>query len=478
MHAFFPGGSRINRPGCFLEGKLVCFPAETPRVSTPAKFVAAATALYAVVFSALGADRYATFHAGADLGLFAQTIDTAFAGFHNTFEAGSHFAYHFSPILYLCAPLLWATHSAVVLAIIQAVATALVAPALYLIARRRTSDRNAAGLACIALIYPPLQGVTFTDFHEVAFVPAAVAWLLWALDTRRFGWAYLFLAVLLATKEDQPPAMAWLGIAAAAYFWTQRDRAGIVFGSVAVAASAACFAAYFFVVRSVAGASGAWHPEHFYQWIGYSQALPLDRQIVGRFTYLLEAFVPLALLPFRSRLLLLSLPGFVEVFASREPLTYTMGQHYAAVWVPYVLVAFVVAGAHVLERHDRKSVAWIRASAVLCAVVSVFFSPLHLGHFLRMPQSQDAATNAMIARIPHDAGVGTYDEIYAHLGFFPRAQVGLTGTPEFVVMDTRYSSAAWNGNWLPVLQRDVRMGIYAPVASDDGVILYRRRPPT
>lgn len=446
---------------------------KTARVSGPAKVVAAATGVYAVVFSVLAADRYATYHAGADLGLFAQSIDTAFHGFHNTFENGSHFAYHFSPILYLCAPLLWAARSAVVLGVLQAVATSLVAPALYLIARRRTSERNAAGLACIALIYPPLQGVTFTDFHEVAFAPAAIAWLLWALDARRFSLAYVFLAVVLSIKEDQPPAMAFLGIAAIAYFWKPRERAGVAFGIVAIAASTACFAAYFFLVRPLAGATTAWHPQHFYDWIGYSQALPLDRQIAGRLTYLLEAFVPLALLPFRSRVLILSVPGFVEVFASREPLTYTMGQHYAAVWVPYVLAAFVIAGARVLAP-GGKGIAWVRSSAVLCAIVSVFFSPLHLGHFLRMPQPQDAATNALIGRLPRDAAVGTYDEIYAHLGLFPSARVGIAGTPEYVLMDSRYVSAAWNGSWLPLLQREVRAGVYAPVVIDDGVILYRR----
>ena len=56
-----------------------------------------------------------------------------------------------------------------------------------------------------------------------------------------------------------------------------------------------------------------------------------------------------------------------------------MGQHYAAVWVPYVLVAFAVAGAQILARADRKSVAWVRTSAALCAIVTIFFSPLHLG---------------------------------------------------------------------------------------------------
>jgi uncharacterized membrane protein len=430
-----------------------------------------------VVFSLLGADRYATFHAGADLGLFAQSIDTALRGFHNTFEGGSHFAYHFSPILYLCAPFLWAAHSAVVLAVLQAVATSLIAPALYLIARRRTSDGNAAALACIALLYPPLQGVTFTDFHEVAFAPAAIAWLLWALDARRFAIAYALLAVVLSIKEDQAPAMAFLGVAAIVYFAARRERAGVVFGGIAIGGSAACFAAYFLWVRPLAGALQPWRPQHFYEWIGYEHALPLDRQIVGRLTYFLEAFVPLAFIPFRSRILVLALPGFVEVFASREPLTYTMGQHYAAAWVPYVLVAFVAAGAALLSRADRNSVAWVRSSAALCVIVSAFFSPLHLGHFLRMPQPQDAATNALIARIPRDASVGTYDEIYAHLGFFPNAQVGLLGTPEYVIADRRYASAAWNGNWLPLLQREVRAGVYASVADEDGVILYRRRPP-
>ena len=444
-------------------------------MSRSAKVVTAATVLYALVFSVLGVDRYATYHSGADLGLFAQSIDTAFHGFHNTFEGGSHFAYHFSPILYLCAPLLWAAHSAAVLAIVQAVATASIAPALYSIGRRRTSDRNAAALACVALLYPPLQGVTFTDFHEVAFAPAAVAWLLWALDVRRFALAYVLLAVVLSIKEDQPPAMAFLGIAAIAYFSVRRERAGIIFGSVAVAGAAACFAGYFFLVRPLAGAPRLWMPQHFYDWIGYAHALPLDRQIVGRLTYFLEAFVPLAFVPFRSRVLILSLPAFVEVFASREPLTYTMGQHYAAVWVPYVLVAFAAAGAGLLTRADRSSVLWVRSAAVLCVVISVAFSPLHLGHFLRLPQPQDAATSALITRIPHDASVGTYDEIYAHLGFFPNAQVGLGGTPQYVLMDSRYASAAWNANSLPVLRREVRAGVYAPVATDDGVTLYRRR---
>ena len=443
-------------------------------VLTPTRAVAAATVLYAIAFSLLGADRYATFHAGADLGLFAQSIAAAANGLTNTFEGGSHFAYHFSPILYALAPVLWVTHSAVSLVAVQALATALVAPALYAIARRRTSDRNAAGLACIALLYPPLHGVTFTDFHEVAFVPATIAWLLWAIDARRFWLAIALVAFALCVKEDQGPSLAFLGVVAAIYFARNGERAGAIFGAATALLSAAVFGAYFGIVRPLAGVGGHWAPSHFYAWKGYSDGHSLSWQIVARVSYLLEAFVPLALLPFRSPALLLALPGFAEVLASREPLTFTMGQHYAAVWVPYVLVAFALGGAALLERATNAARWWVRTSAILCVAVSVFFSPLHLTHFLRPLDDRDAATNALIDRIPIAASVGTYDEIYAHLGFYRNAQVGLKGLPDYVIEDRQYASATWNGTWLPQLRAAIARGDYAVVQERDGVVLYQR----
>ncbi|HTU83491.1 MAG TPA: DUF2079 domain-containing protein [Candidatus Acidoferrales bacterium] len=442
--------------------------------SVPSRLVLLASAAYAALFFALGADRYATFHSGADLGLFVQTIAGAFSGFSNTFEGTNHFAYHFSPILFLCAPLLQLAHSALALVAIQAVATAATAPALYLIARRRTSERNAAGLACIALLYPPLQGVTFTDFHETAFAPAAVAWLLWAIDARRFWIAGVLLIATLAVKEDQAVAMAFVGAVGVVYFARRREPAGVTFCVLAAVVSVATFVGYFSLVRPMAGNAGAWMPEHFYAWKGYGGAAPLGTQVVARVSYLLEAFVPLAFLPFRSRALLLSLPGFVEVLASREPLTYTMGQHYAAVWVPYVLVAFAIAGAGLLQRGDRRSRTWVRATPVLCVVMLAAFDPLHLGHFLRWPNADDRATDALISRIPQSASIGTYDEIYAHLGFYPRAVIGIRGLPQFVLENTKYRSARWDAILAPQLRRAIGRGEYAEVARIGDVVLYQR----
>ena len=66
----------------------------------------AACVVYAVALTLAGANRYFSYHSGADLGEFVQTIATPFSGFGDTPEGGSHFLHHFSPLLYLCSPFL------------------------------------------------------------------------------------------------------------------------------------------------------------------------------------------------------------------------------------------------------------------------------------------------------------------------------------------------------------------------------------
>jgi uncharacterized membrane protein len=170
---------------------------------TPLRRIWLLAAGYAIVLFALGIDRYVTYHAGADLGLFTQSIASVFNGFSNTVEHGNHFTYHFSPILYLCAPFLLLTHSALALTALQAIGGALAIPPVYLLARKRFSESLAFQIACVAALYPPLVGVTFTDFHENGFATAATLWLFWALDVKNFRLATVFLILALSIKEDQ-----------------------------------------------------------------------------------------------------------------------------------------------------------------------------------------------------------------------------------------------------------------------------------
>jgi hypothetical protein len=229
--------------------------------------------------------------------------------------------------------------------------------------------------------------------------------------------------------------------------------------------------AYFAVVRPLAGATTPWDPLHFYALAGAQTRGPTAPLFsFGRLTYLLEVFGPLLFVPLFSPVVLGALPGLAECLLSRESLTYTMGQHYAAVWIGYVLVAFALAAPRLA--------AWSRWGPIAaCVAVLAVASPTHWGHFLRMPTHHDAVLNRYLATIPPDVTVGTHDEIYAHLGFIPGAQIGLDPLPSRALFDETYRSTAWNERVKPEFERLLAQETYRRIAGDDGVIVAAKTRP-
>jgi uncharacterized membrane protein len=431
--------------------------------------LAASCALWTLALTLLGADRYFSYHSGADLGEFVQTIATPLGGFGDVNEGGSHFLHHFSPLLFLCSPLLLATHSPVALIALQALAGALVAPAVYLLVVPRAGARIALLAAFVALFYPPLVGVTFTDFHENGFAPAAIAWLAWAVDRRNWAAAALFVCVALAIKEDEALMLGVLGSGFAIWAARRGDRALARFALATVAAAGATLALYFLVVRPLVGGHDAWFA------LGYitdpeAQQTGLNA-VLGRLSFLLEAFVPLCFVPLFGPLGLIVVPGLVEVLSSRWSITYTMGQHYAGVWVGEMLVAFAVALA---AAAPGRAVRFAIASLVLGLINLSVASPTHWGHYLAPVSAHDRVLDAFVAALPPDAAVGTHDEIYAHLGFDPNARSGWKALPEYVLVDDRYPSQDWQLTGRPQLAALVRRRVYGLVRAEDGVELYRR----
>ncbi len=447
-----------------------------------AQLVWLAAALYALAYTLLGWDRYVTYHSGSDLGLFTQSFASAKQGFANTIEGGSHFRVHFSPILYLCVPFVLAARSALALVALQAVAGALVAPPLFALARRWVPDRLALGIALVALLYPPLAGVTFADFHENGFAPALTLWLLWALVARRFSVAALFVTLTLGIKEDQATIVGFAALCACAWYAKRRDAAGAFFSLAALAASIAAFVGFFEVVRPLAGARDVWGPTHFYTWsriVDPRGSAPWWS--IGRPAYFLEALVPLCFAALGSPAFVLALPGFAEVLASHESITYTMGQHYAAIWIPYVLFAYALAIARMHAHSPRIAHGFVRASLVVSALVLALASPTHWGHYLRLRNANDAALDRVLARLPPGAAVAAPDEIFAHLGFYPAASLGLprklgaSGDPKLAIVDTLHADSALGRAMRAQLRTRDGMSAYRLIEREDGIELYVAR---
>ncbi|MBV8490887.1 MAG: DUF2079 domain-containing protein, partial [Candidatus Eremiobacteraeota bacterium] len=167
-----------------------------------------ACAVYAVLLTVLGAIKYAAHRNLVDFGIFQQTVASAFGCFCNPLE-GSHWAFHFSPVLYLAGVAVAFAHSPLTLVALQAIACALAAPPVYAMVRARGDVTTARMAAFVVLLYPPLAGLTFGDFHENVFAPAAVAWALYAFDAGALVEAAIAVVVALAVKEDQALFLAF-----------------------------------------------------------------------------------------------------------------------------------------------------------------------------------------------------------------------------------------------------------------------------
>ncbi len=458
------------------------------------------------ILAALAAVRAADWSYGADTGTFVQIVLDAFGGMRNGVEGTTHYRFHWSPALALLWPFLAATHSLWVLQTILAAATVACAPLLAAIARARgIADGIAQRIGAVALVYPPLVAVGFAEFRDLGLLPAlALGWWL-AVQRRSWGWVAVLAVLLAGLREDVCIELAIVGVvvaidgalggrvvrgprrddarASGAERASRVDRALIVAGLGSATLGIVSDAIYALVVLPRVG---PWPPSHFYDYpFAHGPAAlllaPLLHPLaffaailtIGRLTYVLEALVPLAFVPLRSRLAWLAVPGFAIVLLANSGLVWRMGMHYAALWIPWLLIAFA-AGIATLRSPRR----WTTIAFTLSAIVLVAFSPLHPLHYLKPSYHDLRDARAALATIPADASVATHDEWYtATAARHPRAMVLGTGpTPydaDYAVFAEDYPNEDFQRRVLPQLRVRLASGQYREAARFASVVVWR-----
>jgi uncharacterized membrane protein len=427
--------------------------------------------VYAVLFTVLGALRYAVHRNFVDFGIFAQTAAGAFGCFCNQIE-GSHWAFHFSPILYVAGALVRLWRSPLALVTLQAVGGALVIPPIYGLVARRAQRPTARLAALVVALYPALAGLTFNDFHENGLAPAAVAWMLWAFDGGWMRATYVFAALALSIKEDQA---VFLMIAGALGAWRFRGTAPGRTALVIALAGASLLYGYFGLIQPHAAANQHWSPTRFYAWTPDDlHALPL--QLLVRAGFLVLAFAPLLFLPFRSRMMWLAAAPLAEVLLSRMSTTYTLGSHYAGAWIGYALVAFAFTVRR--EAPPRANRLLVYCLAV-CALELAIANPMHPGMNLRPVEARDVALDRFLATLPAGMPVATQEEAYTHLALTHPYAGLLPIDPEvkpdacYVLVDVAYPASVVLIEYGQPFQALVRAGGYRPVRNDGTITLYR-----
>lgn len=457
----------------------------TRRATFPPTFIVAVAAV-TIVLVGFAVIRTNLWTYGADSGTFARLIANTPAAMYDGFERGSHFRVHWSPILALLYPVVVGTHSLLALQISQILLVVGSICVFYLLIEPHVGRRLAVALGILALLYPPLPALAFSEFHELSFAPLLIFAMLLAIDRRRWGWYAVATAFALCVREDFTLIVGCFGILLLVGAPMRRRPDYAVCGALTAVAAAGVLAAYFFVVVP---RFGAWSPSHFYQYpfadgpVALLGALISEPRVVlqalatwQRGTYLLEIVVPLALLPLLSRWVLLALPALTVVLLANSADVWRMGMHYEALWLPWILVS-CAAAVRYLQRTwgDVAARRWTGAAIAASVGFLLFANPMHVGHYLRPSYHDLDSARRALDCVPRSSSLATHDEWYSAIAL-DRPQItgpGLRGDDYYVFAED-YPNAEFQRVTRPALLRASHHA-YRVVCRYGSVAVYRRQ---
>ncbi len=234
------------------------------------------------------------------------------------------------------------------LLILQALVLGFSALPLFLFARTRLSQGLALVLSLAYLLFAPLHGPNFYDFHWLPLAIFFHFWLYFAVATKRTWLAVAMVLVLFSIREDIALGLSVFG----AFLCLTGER--VRFGLALSLVSVVWFAINKFVIMRLAG---SWWFENMYAELfadgksGYGSVLKtiisnptytlttLARE--PKLVYLFHLLTPLAFLPVRKLALVgLLLPGFFFTLLTTGywPTT-SIAFQYTTHWIPYLFLA-------------------------------------------------------------------------------------------------------------------------------------------
>ncbi len=462
--------------------------------------------------------RFRNFEAkGYDLGIFDQAVRQ-----YSLFNApivpikGEDFHLlgdHFHPIIALFAPLYWLWDDPRVLNVGMVLLLVSAAIPVYLVIRGWFSHGPALMGAAGLLLFWPFQALVNWDFHEIAFGVPLVAWIIWAVERRRFAYAVSLGALLLLVREDMGATLlalsavllirgAWkCALATAALgllgLWF---AVGVVIPHFAPAGEFQ----YWEYTALGAGATAALLTIVTQPW--QAVAALFDHPLkVG--LWLLH-LLPTLMLPLLSPYVLLGLPVLLSRLWNDRLNVWAPVYQYDAILAPiFLLAAMDVARRIVHQRQLLPPVPWgntyrgprrtsYRAAvayavpAAMCAaavVGTLAFPQVFPFHHTVTGQNWSMGERALahqrvVEMVPDDACVEAADTAVPHLT--DRTYAGLNGTTaeedlQWLIIDDRVQELGGSSPLSPdeAFDRAERLGFEPVVEDDEGLWLLRRDLP-
>jgi uncharacterized membrane protein len=418
---------------------------------------------YSTYFSALSIQRHNSFRTHAsDMGQMDQALWNTLHGniLQDTRPNGTQMPRltdHVEPI-FLVIPFVFLIYAGIEsLFVVQSIAIALGALAIYWIARRRLKSEWASVLfAAMYLLFPALQAANLAEFHAVTFAPAPLMFAYNYGEERAWKRYVLFALIALAVKEE----IALLVFTMAVYFAIQSTvyslqstgktftfhvsrftfRLRCVPLIIAAISLAWFFVAVFVIIPhfSIAGQS-----PYVNRYDKTPMAIILGLLTPEKLAYLAQLLASVGFLAiFDPVSLLVGSSSLILNLLSNYPAQYSGTYHYSAPVAPYFVLG-AIGGAAALQNSKSK----IRNSLVIIPAFVIalgyhalagytpfggeFFWPAVTPHQQLLARFTD--------QIPRDVPAMTTSALYPHLShrrvLYRFGQLPIPADTQYVLLD-------------------------------------------
>jgi len=290
---------------------------------------------------------------------------------------------HFSPILYALVPVYYIFPHMETLLVVHSTCIALAAWPIFLVADHMLRSRWQALLAAsLYLINPFVINAAIWDFHEIAFAPLLIAFMLWAIVRKKPAQLVIFSILLLATKGHYGLTVFGSGLL---WAWHWQDwRFGIslaVFGLAALAIIVLLVMPHFNIDNTLSWAdSGQTTTVNRFSWLRnpFGSHSPISSIILDGFNYVFSLVALLWFVPLAAPIWWL--PGLADIAAnilSENLMMRSVYSYHSAALQPVLVIASIICIATFFEKRKiSSSKSTLKSSDILAAmmITSLFAS--------------------------------------------------------------------------------------------------------
>ncbi|NJP05346.1 MAG: DUF2079 domain-containing protein [Chloroflexaceae bacterium] len=456
--------------------------------TTAQRVVLVLVILYIVLFSLASAAKYWWFGQGHDLSLHHQAIWNTIHGrvFAVTGFVTPTRLFGYDPYLIelLVVPIYALAPSVHTLFVLQSIALAMGAPAVWHIGRQVGLP---AGLALLMVIlylaYPTVQYTNLDAFRERSFGLCFFLWAMWAFYQRRWRWFLLCFGLLMICRLEAALFASFFGVYAflKGYPWRYRI-VPLVLGL------GYFFVGNFVLVPLLNQGEPVSYVYDYFQPLGHSMSEVITTAITRpRYTfeqtftwakvhYLCLLLLPLAGLPLLGpRELVFALPLVAINLLATKPQLSDVRYWYSTLIVGALMIA-AINGLHWLRQRwaltHRQP--WLLVMPLLgCMLLSQWLprNPVISLVLYHEPPARVAAAQQLLAIIPPDARVAATSRLAPHLVrpfiyYYPLADTVVLPTLDYIAVDT---TADWMSD------RSSRQQFHALRQSDQWQLIFEQQ---